>query len=48
MTKKRIGIIATHLGGLGGVSLEVDKWVKVLKKMGWRVFLCAGEITYNP
>jgi glycosyltransferase involved in cell wall biosynthesis len=43
-TEKKIGIIAARLGGLDGVSLEVDKWVKVLKKMGWKVYFCAGEI----
>jgi hypothetical protein len=48
MPKERMGIVATRLGGLDGVSLEVDKWVKVLKKMERRIFLCAGEITNNP
>lgn len=38
MPDKRIGIISIRLGGLDGVSLEVDKWVKVLKRMGWQVF----------
>jgi glycosyltransferase involved in cell wall biosynthesis len=48
MPKERMGIVATRLGGLDGVSLEVDKWVKVLKKMERQIFLCAGEITNNP
>lgn len=43
MTQKKIGIIATRLGGLDGVSLEVDKWVRVLKKEGFKTYLCVGE-----
>lgn len=41
---KRIGIIATRLGGLDGVSLEVDKWVRILNKKGFDIYLCAGDI----
>ncbi len=41
--KSRIGIICTRLGGLDGVSLEVDKWVRVFKKEGHKIYLCAGE-----
>ena len=44
MPNKKIGIIYIRLGGLDGVSLDVDKWVNVLKKMGWQVFLCAGQV----
>jgi len=40
----RIGFISTRLKGTDGVSLEVGKWTKVLKKMGHEVFFCAGEL----
>jgi glycosyltransferase involved in cell wall biosynthesis len=41
--KDKIGIISTRLGGLDGVSLEVDKWVRVLKKAGFKIYFCVGE-----
>jgi len=41
---KNIGFVASRLGGLDGVSLEVDKWVRLLKLMGAKVYLCAGRI----
>jgi glycosyltransferase involved in cell wall biosynthesis len=40
----RIGFISTRLNGTDGVSLEVEKWAKVLIKMGHEVFYCAGEL----
>ncbi len=40
----RIGFISTRLKGTDGVSLEVGKWTRVLKKMGHEVFFCAGEL----
>jgi mannosylglucosylglycerate synthase len=40
----RIGIIATRLSGTDGVSLEVAKWVEVLRRNGHEVFFCAGEL----
>lgn len=40
----RIGVISTRLSGTDGVSLEVEKWSKVLKRMGHELFYCAGEI----
>lgn len=43
MIQKKIGIIATRLGGLDGVSLEVDKWRRILKKAGFKTYLCVGE-----
>jgi len=45
---ERIGIIATRLGGLDGVSLEVDKWTKFLKQNQKKVFFCCGKIEYPP
>lgn len=40
----RIGFISTRLSGTDGVSLEVEKWSKVLRKMGHELFYCAGEL----
>lgn len=40
----RIGFIATRLSGTDGVSLEVEKWVHVLRDMGHELFYCAGEL----
>ncbi|NLG72471.1 MAG: glycosyltransferase family 4 protein [Chloroflexi bacterium] len=39
----RIGFIATRLSGTDGVSLEVEKWARVLSEMGHELFYCAGE-----
>jgi glycosyltransferase involved in cell wall biosynthesis len=40
----RIGFIATRLSGTDGVTLEVEKWAKVLGRMGHQIFFCAGEL----
>ena len=40
----RIGFISTRLNGTDGVSLEVEKWDKVLKQMGHKTYFCAGEL----
>ena len=40
----RIGFIATRLAGTDGVSLEVEKWTRVLQRLGHEVFFCAGEL----
>ena len=39
-----IGFIATRLNGTDGVSLEVQKWAKVLQRMGHKLYFCAGEL----
>lgn len=39
-----IGFISTRLNGTDGVSLEVEKWATVLKRMGHEPFFCAGEL----
>lgn len=41
----RIGFIATRLSGTDGVSLEVEKWTRVLHRLGHEVFFCAGELS---
>jgi glycosyltransferase involved in cell wall biosynthesis len=40
----RIGFISTRLNGLDGVSLEVEKWATVLRRIGHELFYCAGEL----
>jgi len=40
----RIGFISTRLNGTDGVSLEVEKWAMVLRRMGHELFYCAGEL----
>ncbi|MFQ5611236.1 MAG: glycosyltransferase [Anaerolineae bacterium] len=40
----RIGFISTRLNGTDGVSLEVEKWAKVLRRLGHELFYCAGEL----
>ncbi|MDQ5841357.1 MAG: glycosyltransferase family 4 protein [Chloroflexota bacterium] len=40
----RIGIVATRLAGVDGVTFETAKWEAVLERMGHDVRLCAGEV----
>jgi len=40
----RIGIVATRLAGVDGVTFETAKWESVLERMGHDVRLCAGEV----
>lgn len=40
----RIGFISTRLRGTDGVSLETDKWRRVLQRMGHETFFCAGGL----
>ena len=40
----RIGFIATRLNGTDGVTLEVQKWAKILAKLGHDIYYCAGEL----
>ena len=39
----RIGIISGKLGDVDGVSLEVDKWIRILGEMGHEVHTIAGK-----
>jgi len=39
----RIGIVIGRIGGVDGVALETEKWIKVFKKMGHQVFVLSGE-----
>lgn len=38
-----IGIIAGKLGDVDGVSLEVEKWIRVLEEFGHQVYTIAGR-----
>ena len=44
---KNIAIFHYQVGHTDGVSLEIDKWKRVLEDLGHRVFLCAGELGYT-
>ncbi len=39
----RIGIVCGKLGDVDGVSLEVDKWIRILVELGHEVFTFAGN-----
>src|ERR671914_756008 len=40
----KIGIAATRLAGVDGVTFETAKWEAVLDSMGHDLRLCAGEV----
>jgi len=39
-----IGFFHYKVGGTDGVSLEIDKWKRVIEEMGHTVHLCAGDL----
>jgi glycosyltransferase involved in cell wall biosynthesis len=41
---KNIGIFHYQVGRTDGVSLEIEKWERVLEEMGHTVHLCAGDL----
>lgn len=41
---RTIGIFHYKVGGTDGVSLEIDKWKRVLEEMGHTVHLCGGDL----
>jgi glycosyltransferase involved in cell wall biosynthesis len=43
---RRIGFVSTRLAGTDGVSLEVEKWVRVLESLGHACFFFAGESSW--
>jgi len=45
---KRIGFVSTRLAGTDGVSLETDKWARVLERNGHQCFYMAGELDTPP
>ena len=42
--RMRIGIVATRLAGVDGVTFETAKWEAVLDRLGHEIRLCAGEV----
>jgi glycosyltransferase involved in cell wall biosynthesis len=41
----RIGIVIGRIGDIDGVSLETEKWIDVLRKMGHDLYIIAGRYT---
>ena len=39
----RIGVLIGRIGGVDGVALETEKWIKVFQKMGHEVFILSGQ-----
>ena len=44
----RIGVAATRLGDVDGVSFEAIKWRRVLDGLGHQVYSCAGALGHEP
>lgn len=42
--KGKIGFISTRFSGLDGVSLETEKWARILEEEGFKCFYLAGEL----
>jgi glycosyltransferase involved in cell wall biosynthesis len=42
-TPSRIGFISTRLAGTDGVSLETEKWARILSELGHECFYFAGQ-----
>ncbi len=42
----KIGIIIGRIGGVDGVALETEKWIKVLEKLGHEVYIISGEFEH--
>jgi glycosyltransferase involved in cell wall biosynthesis len=45
---KNIGFISTRFQGTDGVSLETEKWIHVLEKLGFECFFFAGASDWDP
>ena len=43
ITPSRIGFVSTRFSGTDGVSLETEKWARILSEMGHECFYFAGE-----
>lgn len=43
-----IGFVSTRFKGTDGVSLETEKWARVLESMGFVLFYLAGELDCPP
>ncbi len=40
----KIGFVSTRLAGTDGVSLETRKWAEIARRLGHRVYYCAGQL----
>ncbi|MBN2510857.1 MAG: glycosyltransferase family 4 protein [Spirochaetales bacterium] len=47
-TIKNIGFVSTRFQGTDGVSLETEKWIHVVEKMGFNTFFFAGLSDWDP
>src|SRR3970040_894778 len=45
---RHVGFISTRLAGTDGVSLEAEKWCRILTGMGLECFYFAGECDTPP
>ncbi len=45
---ERIGFVSTRFQGTDGVSLETEKWKKVLERMGFACFFFSGLSDWDP
>ena len=47
-TPRRVGFVSTRIAGLDGVSLEIDKWARIIERHGCKCFYIAGELDRPP
>ena len=45
-TYGRVGFVSTRIAGTDGVSLEINKWDRALRELGYECFHFAGECDY--
>jgi len=45
---KRIAFVSTRIAGTDGVSLEIEKWARVMERMGLECYYIAGECDRPP
>lgn len=45
---KRIAFISTRIAGTDGVSLEIDKWSRIIERVGFECFYIAGSSNHPP
>lgn len=45
---KNVGFVSTRFQGTDGVSLETEKWIHVLKGMGFECYFFAGVSDWDP
>lgn len=45
---RNVGFVSTRFQGTDGVSLETEKWIHVLKRMGFECYYFAGVSDWDP